>query len=231
MPADLRVGVGDLVEVAALEPQAPGLDVGDRAHPVPLDLERPAVAGREGASPVRASIGTTRSGIGSRLGILGRVHPVDHPVVLRRARRGRSGTARSARAGARRGTSPRPCVRSHLCSSYVPRSQIVIVPAPYCPFGISPVELEVLERVVLGPAPRAGSPSGRAGSRSGSPTTRARRRARAAGPSAAGSRGAPGRRTAAPCPRRRLASPPARASPRSRACARTRSSFCRGTRS
>ena len=45
--------------------------------------------------------------------------------------------------------------------------------------------------------PRAGSRPGPAGSRSGSPTRPARRRARAAGPSAAGSRGAPGPRTAA----------------------------------
>ena len=34
-------------------------------------------------------------------------------------------------------------------SSYVPRSQISTVPAPYSPFGISPSKVGVVERVVL----------------------------------------------------------------------------------
>ena len=39
---------------------------------------------------------------------------------------------------------------SHFSSSYVPVSQIVIVPAPYSPLGIVAVEVQVLQRMVLG---------------------------------------------------------------------------------
>ena len=80
-PAHLGVGLGDLVEVAALQAQASRLDVGDRAHPVPLDLEGPALsargklpgAGQHRQDPLRHRLA---AGVGRR------VHAVDHPVLL-----------------------------------------------------------------------------------------------------------------------------------------------------
>ncbi len=78
-----RDSIGDLVQVAALEPQPAGLQVRDRANPVPLDLERPVSLAEREAAPERASIGTIRSGIGSRVGIRGRIHAMDHPVARR----------------------------------------------------------------------------------------------------------------------------------------------------
>ena len=69
--AQLRVAGRDVVAVAALEPQPPAVDVADRAHAVPLDLVGPARRRRAGACRVRASIGCSRSGIGSRSGSSG----------------------------------------------------------------------------------------------------------------------------------------------------------------
>ena len=62
-PRTSGIGVGDLAQVAALQPQPARLDVGDRPNAVPLDLERPlalvpreiARAGPASAGPARAS--------------------------------------------------------------------------------------------------------------------------------------------------------------------------------
>ena len=70
------------VEVAALQAQPTGSGVGQRAHAVPLDLERPpGVVARRLARPGEHR----RHPLGHRLavGVGRRVHPVDHPVVLR----------------------------------------------------------------------------------------------------------------------------------------------------
>ena len=77
--AQLRVARRDVAPAAGLEPQAAAVDVADRAHAVPLDLVRPVLvvlrqlarAGQHRLDP-----------LGHRLavGILRRIHPVDHPV-------------------------------------------------------------------------------------------------------------------------------------------------------
>ncbi len=79
-PAQLGVGAGDVVEVAAVQLERAGLRVGDRAHAIPLDLIRPAaiVAGQlSGAGEHRLEV------LGHRLAVRvrGRVHAVDHPVL------------------------------------------------------------------------------------------------------------------------------------------------------
>ncbi len=67
---ELGIAVADGFEVAAFQTHVAGRAVGDRAHAVPLDLEPPC-SSSPGSSPVRASIGTMRSGIGSRPGSAG----------------------------------------------------------------------------------------------------------------------------------------------------------------
>ena len=143
--AQLRVARRDVAPAAGLQPQPPALDVADRAHAVPLDLVRPARRRPSGAAPVRASIGSIRSGIGSRSGSSRRIHPVDHPVLP-------VGAEQDVAAAATRSPWKVTITSSsrHLCVSYVPRSQIFIVPAPYSPCRDLAVEVQVLERVVLG---------------------------------------------------------------------------------
>ena len=77
--AQLRVARRDVVAVAALEPQPPAVGVADRAHAVPLDLERPVVAGRQRAQASEHRLDLLRHRLAVR--ILGRIHPVDHPVL------------------------------------------------------------------------------------------------------------------------------------------------------
>src|SRR5215216_622421 len=81
---NLRPSCGDLAQVAALEPPAPGLPVADRPDAVPFDLEpvgvlvpRQAVqAGEHGEDALRKPL--TRR-------ILRRVHAVDPPMPPSRA--------------------------------------------------------------------------------------------------------------------------------------------------
>ena len=68
----LRIGGADVVAVAALEADPPGLGVGDRAHAVPLDLVGPApVVGRQILCSSWRASAEVRSGIGWRSGSSG----------------------------------------------------------------------------------------------------------------------------------------------------------------
>ena len=102
--AKLGIAAGDVVAVAALEADPAGLGVRQRAHAVPLDLERPVrIVARQ-----RCRAGQHRLELrGHRLArrIRRRIHAVDHPVLAGRLPLDASsaGTARSARSGARRG--------------------------------------------------------------------------------------------------------------------------------
>ena len=115
----------------------------DRAKAVPLRLVDPALARGQ----------RVRGGREHRL----------VPAPRRRARRPCAGAASSSgRRRARAGTSVHTPSRRSPCSrtvspplrfssrsSYVPRSQISTVPAPYSPAGIVALEVGVLERVIL----------------------------------------------------------------------------------
>ena len=134
----------------------------------------------------------------------GRVHPVDQPVLL--APPGLEERV-AALAAARRGRSATTLRGSHLCElvgAACPRSSSC--PRRSCPPGSGP---RTSGTRAGGPrcARPCGSRRGPRGCRWGPPTTRARRRARGAGPSAAAWRGAPGRRSAAGRPARRRSAP------------------------
>ena len=128
-----------------------------------------------------------RERVGHRLGgrVGRRVHAVDHPV-LRARRPCRAGTARSGRCSALAVQLDLDLARLPLELARRCRvSQIVIVPRAVLALGDLAVELEVLERVVLGAHRQAVVLRRRRAGRSGRPRTPARRRARGAGPSAA----------------------------------------------
>ena len=194
-PAHLGIGVGDLAQVAALQPQPARLDVGDRADPVPLDLERPVLLG---ARQVGGRSGQHRDDpLGHRLAlrIRRRIHAVDHPVLVRA-----SGVA-ADREQPVAAVEPL-AVEGDLDLLVGPhvRLERPPVPDPHRARRRTPrpgSRPRTRGTRAGGPrcGPPAGSPTGRAGCRWGSPTRPAPRRARAAGPSAAGWRGAPGPRT------------------------------------
>ena len=188
--AQLRVARRDVVAVAALQPQPPALGVADRAHAVPLDLVGPVVVPR-GSAPGRASIGSIRSGIGSRSGssggsirwIIQFLPPVLNSTYLPRTRSPWKVTITS--------------LSRHLCDL-----EGAAVEDPHRPRAVVAgrdlaVEVEVLERVVLGAHGEVVALRDRPGSPSGSPTRRACPRARGAGPSASRAPSAPARRSAA----------------------------------
>ena len=147
--AHLRIGLGDVVEVAALKAQPTGLHVGDRAHPVPFDLERPVLrVARERA----CRLGHHRDDpLGHRLpvGIRRWIHPVDHPVIF-----GVAGLPDREQAVA----AVQPlAVEGDLDLAVLPLVYVVraVVPDRHraravLALGYLPVELEVLEGVVLG---------------------------------------------------------------------------------
>ena len=147
--SDLRVGVGDLPQVPALEPQASWLHVGDGPHPVPLDLERKVGFGlwdrRRGAGehrhdPLRHWL---PAGVGRR------VHAVDHPVVLGPLVAPDHEQAVAAR-------EPLAVKRHlHLVLGPLLGLERAAVPDPHRPRAILPpgdlaLELEVLHRMILG---------------------------------------------------------------------------------
>jgi hypothetical protein len=81
----LGIALGHVREAAALDAQPAGLGVHERAHAVPLDLERPPLlVAREGARRGEHRHEALRHGLPPGVG--GRVHPVDHPVLLVLAR-------------------------------------------------------------------------------------------------------------------------------------------------
>ena len=101
------------------------------------------------AVELRAIIGTTCSGIGTRSGSSGgSIRWISQSFP--RSPRGRSETARSGHGAARRGTPTSTLRSSHFSGSYVPVSQIVIDPGAVLALRNFSGELEVLERVVLG---------------------------------------------------------------------------------
>ena len=80
----LGIALGDVVARPGLQAQPARLGVGDGAHAVPLDLEPPALqVGRQVGGQAREHRhDLRRHRLASR--ILGRIHPVDHPVLPRR---------------------------------------------------------------------------------------------------------------------------------------------------
>ena len=213
---DLGVLRADVVQVAALEPQPAGLGVRDRAHAVPFDLVRPAVVlGGQGAEPGHHRHEVLGHRLARRVGR--RVHAVDQPVLLAPARLEERVAPLQALAVERQDDLARlPLVR--LVGAACPRSSSS--PRRSCPRGCRP-----RRSGTRAGGPRCARPCGcrpgPRGCRSGPPRTRARRRARAAGPSAAAWRGAPGRRSGAARRRLRRRGRRAQACARSRACART----------
>ena len=97
--AELRIAVRDVVAVARDEPNASAVDVADRADAVPLQLPRPAVARRLLSRRASRTSVADPSGGARAVGILRRIHAVDHPLVAARAEQ-----HVTARRRARRGT-------------------------------------------------------------------------------------------------------------------------------
>ena len=200
-PAQLGVAGRDVVAVAALEPQPAAVDVADRPHAVPLDLVGPlALVARQLARAREHRLDALRHRLAVR--ILGRIHAVDHPVVAA----GPEQHVAAVQALAVEGD-------HHLVVAELVRLVGPAVPDLHRPGAVLAgrdvaVEVDVLERVVLGVDRQVVARRDRAGSPSGRPTRRARRRARAAGPSADAGRGAPARRSARAAPPRPPPRPP-----------------------
>ncbi len=142
--AQLGVAGRDVAPAARLQPQPAAVDVADRPHAVPLDLVRPVlVVLRQLADACQHRLDP----LGHRLavGILGRIHPVDHPVRP-------VGTEQDvAAADALAVEGDHHLVLAPLVGLVGPavpdlhRSRAVLAR------GDVAVEVEVLERVVLGP--------------------------------------------------------------------------------
>jgi hypothetical protein len=141
--ANLGVLRGDVTAVSALELQMPGVAVADGPHPVPLELVRPpALVGRQAAER-RGHRGDVL-GHGHPPGVRGRVHAVDHPVLP---------LGREEAVGALDALA----VQDDCDLLVVPLEGLVgaVVPDRHLPGPVLAlrdlaVELEVLERVVLG---------------------------------------------------------------------------------
>jgi gas vesicle protein len=141
--AQLGVLRGDVVQVAALDVEAPGTDVGDRAHAVPLDLVGPAlvVAGQRAEARLHR-----HDALGHRLAAgVGRVHAVDHPVGLAPGAEQRVAAADALAVERDDDLAVAPgvaLVRAGVPDRHRPRAVVALRDLA--------VELEVLERVVLG---------------------------------------------------------------------------------
>ena len=144
-----------------------------------------------GSGPVRASIGSIRSGIGSRSGSSG--GSIRWIIQSSPARPEQDVPAAHALAVER---------DHHLVLAELVRLVGPAVPDRHRPGAVLAgrdlaVELEVLERMVLRAHRQVVALGARRDARAARPRRPARRRARAAGPSAGGGRGAPGRRSGA----------------------------------
>ena len=194
---DLRVARGEVRAAAAGEREVAGVDVGDRAHAVPLDLEAvEVVLARE-----LAVLGEhRRDGVGHRLRrrVGRRVHPVDHPVLALGLKQ------RVAALGALAVEGDDHLVVAELLGLVGAAVPDLHRARPVAALRDLAVEVEVLERVVLGAHRQAVLLRVASGCPSGAPRRRARRRARGAGPSAGCWRGAPAPRSARPRPAPRL---------------------------
>jgi hypothetical protein len=141
--AQLGVAGRDVVPVAALEPQPAALGVADRPHAVPLDLVRPAlVVGGQVAEAGEHRLDLLRHRLPSR--VLGRVHPVDHPVLAAGAEEDVAALQALAVEG-----------DHHLVLAELVLLVRAAVPDPHRPRAVLAgrdlaVEVEVLERMVLG---------------------------------------------------------------------------------
>ena len=196
--------------VAGHEAHPARLAEGDRAHAVPLDLEAPSCSSSRAAAGRRAPA-SARAGRASAPGrdspsAAGPSGGSSSPWrLVRRSGRARSGPVTRS-----------PCSVDLDLACGSPLEDLVgaAVPDRHRPGAVGAlrdlaVELEVLERMVLGvdgDAVVLGAPTA---GRWAAPRRRARRRARGAGPSAGASRGAPGSRSAAAARRRCRSSPPA----------------------
>ena len=142
--AQLRVARGEVRPVAPDQAQPAGVDVPDGSHAVPLELVAVGVVGARQAAAGREHRGDL---VGHRLArrVRGRVHPVDHPVLATRLEQ--------------RVAPGHPLAvedRDHLVGAELLRLVGAGVPDLH-PAGAVvagrdlAVELEVFERVVLGP--------------------------------------------------------------------------------
>ncbi len=147
-PANLGVGIGDLPQIPALEPQPARSRVRERANTIPLDLERPALLSLRQISRAREH---RLDPFGHRhpCRVLRRIHPVDHPITLVLA-----GPADREQAVA---AFESLAVEDHLDLLGIELDRLVHapVPDPHRPGAVLPLwdltlELQVLERVVLG---------------------------------------------------------------------------------
>jgi hypothetical protein len=143
-PAQLRIPRRDVAAAAALEPRPTSLDVRDRTHAVPLHLERVVVLVTREVLRERREHRFDVLGQRLPVGILGRVHAVDHPVV--------------AVGLEQRVPAPGPIaverddhlVVVHLVRLVAPAIPDAHAPAAVLATGDVAFELEVLEGVVLG---------------------------------------------------------------------------------
>ena len=202
-----------------VEPHAPALAIEDRAHAVPFDLVGPAgVVARQ----LRELRHHRHDPVGHRLvpGI-GRVHPVDHPVLAL----GLEEDVLARQPLAVEGD-------HHLVLAELVRLVGALVPDLHLPGAVLalrdlPREVDVLERVVLDVDGEVVALRVVRDSLSGSPTRRARRRARAGGPSAGCGRDARARRNGLVRPCCSATAPPGSGvASKSRFCLYLLSFFC-----
>ncbi len=207
--AHLGVAGREVAEVAALELDVAVVAERHDPDPVPLDLESELLlARRQRPAAGHHRLDALRERLVRR--IRRRIHAVDHPVALAGPEQGvapvagaRRGRSRSPR---RRGTSPPRRCRDPRRASCRRRTR---------PWGSRP---RTRGTRAGGPrsARRGGSRPGAPARRAAAPTTQACRRARGAGPSGGGERGAPAPRSG-PRSTSRASAPSAQASSRSRA--------------
>ncbi len=142
--AQLRIVRRDVAAAATLEPRPASLDVRDRAHAVPLHLERVVVLVTREILRERREHRLDVLGQRLAIRILGRVHAVDHPVV--------------AVGLEQRVPAPGPIAvqrDDHFVVVHLVRLVAAAIPDAHAPAAVlAPrdvaFELEVLERVVLG---------------------------------------------------------------------------------
>src|SRR5271166_58917 len=145
--SELRVAVGDLVEVAAVQVQPARLRVGDGADPVPLDLVGPVLlVGRQGPAAGEHRHEPLRHRFA--VWVRRRIHAMDHPVSWRILVVDRKQRVTGLQA---------PPVQRNLDLARLPLQRLVGAAVPdldrsgaVLPLGDLAVEVEVLERVILG---------------------------------------------------------------------------------
>ena len=143
-PPQLRIARRDVAAASTLEPRPASFDVRDRTHAIPLHLERVVVLVTREALRERREHRFDVLGQRLPVGILGRVHAVDHPVV--------------AVGLEQRVSTPGPIAvqrDDHLIRVHLLRLVAAAIPDAHAPAAVlAPrdvaFELEVLEGVILG---------------------------------------------------------------------------------